>query len=273
MSVDGVDSLVPVHFIEFDGRLRNVPNSRRAFRFVVGRETHEVYEAVDLAHRAFEYRVYADAATSLPQDGPSGDWTPYVTGQSVAFVSPNLISMEGFNQFNDPWLPSGATETTGNNVEAYADVTSGDGFNSGDIRASVTSLGVFDYTYDPAQDADANDDQIKSEVTHMFYVINWLHDFWYDSGFNEAAGNAQNDNYGRGGLGGDSMKAEAQDYSGTDNANMSTPSDGFRPRMQMYRFLASSKSDLNNLSTSAVYEFGTALFGPQTYNVMFSMLL
>ena len=40
-------------------------------------------------------------------------------------------------------------------------------------------------------------------VTQLFYVNNWLHDWWYDSGFNEAAGNAQHNNYGRGGLGGD----------------------------------------------------------------------
>ena len=32
------------------------------------------------------------------------------------------------------------------------------------------------------------------------------------------------------------IRAEAQDYSGTNNANMSTPADGGRPRMQMYVF-------------------------------------
>ena len=54
--------------------------------------------------------------------------------------------------------------------------------------------------------------------------------------FDEAAGNAQASNFGRGGVEGDSMKAEGQDFSGRNNANMSTPADGGRPRMQMYVF-------------------------------------
>ena len=58
-------------------------------------------------------------------------------------------------------------------------------------------------------------------VTNLFYMINYLHDWFYDAGFDEAAGNAQTNNYGRGGLGDDSIFAEAQDYSGTNNANMS----------------------------------------------------
>ena len=54
-------------------------------------------------------------------------------------------------------------------------------------------------------------------------MTNWLHDWWYDSGFNEAAGNAQLDNFGRGGVDGDPLHAEAQDgYPGgsRNNANM-----------------------------------------------------
>ena len=41
----------------------------------------------------------------------------------------------------------------------------------------------------------------------------------------------------RGGLGSDSIKAEAQDFSGTDNANFSTPPDGTSGRAQMFRFV------------------------------------
>lgn len=268
----GVDSLAAVHFLEFDGHLRGVANSRRVFRYVVGRDSpsRQVFEAVNLVHNdAFQYRVFADSSSKAPLDGPSGDWSPHPTGQpdssTMAFVSPNLISMEGFNQFSDPWLASGATVTTGNNVEAYADVTSGDGFNSGDVRADVTAPGVFDRTYDPVQNSDANSDQIKAEVTNMFYIINWLHDYWYDSGFTEAAGNAQDDNYGRGGTGGDSIKAEAQDYSGTNSSDMSTPADGMRPRMQMYRF--GGGTTFKNLFANEEYVFTTASFGPQIYSV------
>jgi hypothetical protein len=33
--------------------------------------------------------------------------------------------------------------------------------------------------------------QSMAAITQLFYVNNWLHDWWYDSGFDEAAGNAQ----------------------------------------------------------------------------------
>ena len=57
---------------------------------------------------------------------------------------------------------------------------------------------------------------------------------WYYYGFTEAAGNFQENNYGNGGIGADYVRAEAQDGSGTNNANFATPADGSRPRMQMY---------------------------------------
>src|SRR5262245_60628534 len=70
-----------------------------------------------------------------------------------------------------------------------------------------------------------------------FFHVNWLHDRWYKAGFDEASGNAQQDNFGLGGIGGDPVLAEGSDFSGTDNANMATPADGASPRMQMYEFI------------------------------------
>ncbi|MGH2684919.1 MAG: M36 family metallopeptidase, partial [Actinomycetota bacterium] len=61
-------------------------------------------------------------------------------------------------------------------------------------------------------------------------------------GFTEAAGNFQVNNYGRGGEGNDSVRAEAQDGSGTNNANFATPADGSRPRMQMYMWTTGVQS-------------------------------
>src|SRR4030095_12897712 len=43
--------------------------------------------------------------------------------------------------------------------------------------------------------------------TNLFYWVNRAHDFFYSYGFNEAAGNFQSDNYGRGGVGGDALLA------------------------------------------------------------------
>jgi hypothetical protein len=56
------------------------------------------------------------------------------------------------------------------------------------------------------------------------------------AGFKEIDGNAQLSNYGRGGAEGDPILAEGQDFSGLNNANMATPSDGGSPRMQMFVF-------------------------------------
>ncbi|ADO72841.1 myxosortase-dependent M36 family metallopeptidase [Stigmatella aurantiaca] len=192
---------------------------------------------------SFSFRVWADPTSFIPQDGPHGtEATPHPTGvpdsYQAPFVAPALITLQNvpFSR-NDPWLAPGATQTTGNNVEAYADLLAPDGFQPGvDLRADITAPGAFDYTYDVTQAPGSSAVQRKAAVAHLFYLNNFLHDWYYDFGFDEAAGNAQQLNYGRGGVEGDSIKAEAQDYSGRNNANMSTPADGARPRMQMYVF-------------------------------------
>src|SRR5207244_9046363 len=110
-------------------------------------------------------------------------------------IPSSLVSMEGFNTnisgLPDPWLPSGATQTRGNNVDAYTDQLPPDGFSNGDLRATTTATGVFDRAYDPLANATANQTQMMAAVTSAFYVTNWLHDYWYVSGFTEAAHNAQ----------------------------------------------------------------------------------
>ena len=78
-------------------------------------------------------------------------------------------------------------------------------------------------------------------VTNLFFWSNRYHDRLYQYGFTEPARNFQNNNFGRGGLGADFVRAEAQDSSGTNNANFSTPADGSLPRMQMYIFTAPTR--------------------------------
>jgi hypothetical protein len=150
----------------------------------------------------------------------------------------------------DPWLAMGATESVGNNVDAYTDhsghyLINTDGFTAGvDLRATMTSANTFAHTFDTGAHPQATQSQSMAAVTQLFYVNNWLHDWWYDSGFNESAGNAQMSNFGRGGEEGDPLNAEAQDAAdlGTrDNANMSTPADGESPRMQMYLWTAETQ--------------------------------
>src|SRR4029079_17221076 len=70
-------------------------------------------------------------------------------------------------------------------------------------------------------------------------------DYSYQLGFTESAGNFQTNNFGRGGTGNDSVRAEAQDGSGDNNANFGTPPEGQRPRMQMFLFTRGT-ADLND---------------------------
>jgi extracellular elastinolytic metalloproteinase len=198
------------------------------------------------AHENYTYRVYGDGAPSFrPWDGPTGTiGTPHPTGIpdgfQAPFVSAQDLTIESLLGPADPWLPPASTVTTGNNTEAYLDISGADGFSSGDVRGTASATNQFLYTYDHTQ-ATSNATNRQASVVGMFYLVNWLHDEWYKHGFNEASGNAQTDNYGRGGAAADSLKAEGQDQSGTDNANMSTPADGGRPRMQMFRFRAGGR--------------------------------
>jgi len=76
----------------------------------------------------------------------------------------------------------------------------------------------------------------RGAVTHLFYITNWYHDRTFALGFDEASGNFQQTNFSGMGVGGDRVLADAQDGSGTNNANFATPPDGVSGRMQMFRF-------------------------------------
>ncbi len=71
-------------------------------------------------------------------------------------------------------------------------------------------------------------------IVNLFVANNLMHDIAHHYGFTEASGNFQNTNYSSKGLGGDYVRADAQDGSGTNNANFSTPPEGTPVRMQMY---------------------------------------
>jgi extracellular elastinolytic metalloproteinase len=188
---------------------------------------------------AFKYRVHNTGnAIFQPEDGPAPG-SPHPTGTPNGFQAPTvaqkLIAIESLLQGN-PWLPSNAKTTKGNNCFAYADLKSPTGFGSGDVVGKVTSPRVFDHIYDHGKPA-STAKNLQSSIVGMFFHVNWLHDRWYEAGFDEASGNAQENNFGLGGTGGDPVLAEGNDFSGTDNANMATPADGASPRMQMYEFL------------------------------------
>lgn len=226
---------------------------------------------------SFSYRVWADPVSKVPDDGPQGtDASPHPTGTpngfTPTFVAQRLVSLQnGPISTNDPWLDANNNLTNGNNVDAYADLNAPDGAGSpGDTRANTTSLRTFDRIYNTALDPGVSVEQRRASITQLFYTTNWLHDDYYDHGFNEASGNAQKNNYGRGGAQNDDMRAEAQDYSGRNNANMSTPPDGSRPRMQMFIFDGPGVSSLTVHAPAPAaggYAVGNADFGPQSFTI------
>ena len=105
-------------------------------------------------------------------------------------------------------------------------------------------------------------------MTNLFYWNNILHDVTFGYGFDEAAGNFQVTNYGGAVGGGDDVRAEAQDGSGTNNANFSTPAQNAanpRPRMQMFVWTHPRPNTLTVTTGPAAgdYEASRATFGPQ----------
>lgn len=203
------------------------------------------HQHLERKQQAFQYRVFADQNTGQPQDGPNGNnGTPHPTGKPDGFqaevVAANLLSLSNAvgSKVKDPWLAPNATVTTGNNVDAYLDLVAPDGYSDGDFRAQVKAGHSLDYPFDGNKDANLDSAQKSAAVTNLFYTINYLHDVFYDAGFDEQAGNAQKDNYGRGGEQNDPILAEGQDYSGINNANMGTPPDGESPVMQQYLFIS-----------------------------------
>jgi extracellular elastinolytic metalloproteinase len=212
-----------------------------AFSYVMDAvDTPEVLYRKNLtSHVAFKYRVHNTGdAIFRPHDGPAPG-TPHPSGTPNGFqaktIKEKMIEIESLLP-GDPWLPSDAMTTDGNNCIAYADLSSSNGLGPGDVIGKVTSSKTFNYKYDHSKPA-SDPKNLQNSLVGMFFHVNWLHDRWYEAGFDEASGNAQKNNFGRGGLGGDPILAEGNDFSGTDNANMATPADGTSPRMQMYEFL------------------------------------
>ncbi len=230
--------LVPAYYVEVESAIADSVESE-LYSYVISSQNGKVLFKKNLASHStsFDYRIYADADTKKPWDGPHGNVIPAVSEvEPSAYLDAPMVSLVSAGiSTGDAWLAEDATTTDGNNVKAYVDAIAPNGFTDGDIIADVTSANTFDYKYD----TDLVENSVhnrKAATVNLFYLNNYLHDDFYDHGFDEASGNAQNSNYERGGLEGDAINAEVQDNSGFNNANMSTPADGASPRMQMYLF-------------------------------------
>jgi hypothetical protein len=173
-------------------------------------------------------------------------------------VTPQVVvSGPGAGNAQSPsgWVTNNTT--IGNNVDAYLDRDNNNAADTG--GRPVSSTKTFEYTADLTQAPTVSVNQMAA-VTNLFYLNNVIHDKLYRHGFNEAAGNFQTNNFGKGGLGNDAVLAEAQDGGGTNNANFATPADGSKPRMQMYIWNRSTPNRDGDFDSDIVWhEYGHGL--------------
>jgi extracellular elastinolytic metalloproteinase len=240
-------------------------DQQHVYDFTVDAESGKVWTRFDWV-ASDQYRVYARPAESpnhvTPQ--PPADGRTLVNNPADATASPF--------SWHDTNGSAGAESTTtrGNNVFAYTDTDANNSPDTGSDPGGGTSL-RFDF---PINLNSAPDSYKNAAVANLFYWNNIIHDVQYQYGFDEAAGNFQTKNYGKGGLGGDAVLAEAQDGSGTNNANFMTPEDGKAPRMQMYLWDRSNPERDGDLDNGIIiHEYGHGIStrlvgGPSNVNCL-----
>lgn len=181
------------------------------------------------------YQVSVDAST-----GSIVQAIDYYNEYSIkALVLPKLAPADGFDTISDPssniaspkgWHNDGAkayTDTQGNNVMSRIAGARG----KPDITVDGGSALQFDHLWSAADAPDSAENR-KASIINNFYISNMMHDVSYQYGFDEASGNFQRSNFGKGGRGNDRVDVKNQ-ANGVDNANFATPPDGQAGVMQV----------------------------------------
>ena len=200
-----------------------------------------------------QYRVYP-----FPAESP-------IHGESILVVDPHdpEASPFGWHDIDGKGGPE-FTITRGNNAHAYIDKNA-DNFSDGGEPDGGAELS-FDFEHKTLLEPDSS---LLADQTNLFYVTNMMHDLFYQFGFDEVSGNFQQNNYDKGGAGGDYVEAQGLDgvdIGNSNNANFFTPSDGSNPIMQMYQWTNEVGTD-DNLEVlapneiSGIYEGRAAAFG------------
>jgi extracellular elastinolytic metalloproteinase len=105
-------------------------------------------------------------------------------------------------------------ETRGNNIRAAYNISEEatlifDRLSGETAKATNPELSVFDYSYQNIMSDDPSRWR-EAAIVNVFYWCNIMHDILYQYGFDEPSGNFQEENFGLGGIGGDSVVVEVQ---------------------------------------------------------------
>ena len=209
-------------------------------------------------YRHERYEVFA-----LPLESPDeGDRT------ILENVADPVASPFGWHDTNGIAGPE-FTDTRGNNVAAQEDVDDND---AGGMRPDGGD--ALDFTF-PLDLTDQPSNAFEAGLANLFYVSNVVHDVLHGYGFDEAAGNFQQNNYGRGGSQNDPVIADSLDGAGLDNARFGTPPDGSAPRMEMFRWQQAQSPRvivLSPLAASGTIFAARAQFGGGTLGLSGSVV-
>lgn len=199
---------------------------------------HSIHEKLDYHKNLFDIPNYNQAVTKRAAITASGTFvdsyevfaipleSPYYGPRTIE-VLPADATASPFGWHDTDGVPGAEfTVTRGNNVNAFED-----GDNPGYQPDGGANLDFTGYPFDQVYTA-ANQYE-DAAITSLFYWNNVIHDVFYRYGFDEPSGNFQENNYGNGGAGSDSVNGEGQKGI-LCNAFFGTPSDGSNPTMQMY---------------------------------------
>jgi hypothetical protein len=208
-------------------------DNRFAWLVVLQVDYDEIYEtAIDAVTGDLLYRRnQVHAAT--PEGTVFTDQNPCVGGDvnGCPLATPETVSFAG-------WV-DGDNRTKGNNANA---VHNPSGNDTNEYQPQDADQ-HFNYTYTDAirtSGSGGTDITIDRDfvITQAFYYVNMLHQRYYSLGFNEAAGNFQQDNFGNGGAEDDPVLVYVDwGFSANPqvccNASMWTPADGTSPVLRL----------------------------------------
>ncbi|KAL1916154.1 uncharacterized protein VTP21DRAFT_6158, partial [Calcarisporiella thermophila] len=189
------------------------------FHAYVDSQNGDVISMVDWVNEAV-YQVFP-----LGVNDPSEGSRSLLVDPHDKIASPNGWHLPGNSQ--------NSRATLSNNVYAQENLRGDTNLQKWQdkFRPSGGENKVFDFPLDLTK---VPKTYLNASITNLFYWTNTMHDLFYRYGFNEVAGNFQEDNFGKGGKASDAVIAFAQDGSETNNAYFWTTPDGQKPTIQMF---------------------------------------